>query len=166
MADATSPVAYGTTIPPVGNISLAKLPDAIPPSPSDMVWASQFIAAEGRYRSRRMTFAQVQTHARPACVYVNADHAATPTEVGFYLDASGGDFTLTLPSIGDVGGLEIAILNVGTAGTATVAGQAADSLVGPAGLLPSLAFRPGETARLRAVVVPSPARSGWYLVGV
>ena len=174
MADPTMPAvaptvdAPGSPIvtPPTDFYTIDRLQIAVQLYPGDLIQIEQYDPAKPGYLSKQVTFEAFRRLTHPDVTYVTTDHAAITMDCGFAGDAAAGPFTIALMPVAQMGCREMPILNVGATGSFVVAGQAGDLIYGPAGPLQSLSFAPGETARLRAVSVPAPSRSGWYLVGV
>lgn len=142
------------------------LPIATELYPGDLLQIEQFVPAFGRHRSMQISYEAFRRLTHPDATHLTADHDATPMDCAFTGNASAGSFNLRLLPLAQMGCRELPVLNVGPSGSFTVRGRPGEPIVSPTGPVDSLSFRPGETARLRAVTVPEPAISGWYLVGV
>lgn len=150
-----------TTFQTIPNLQVATTINA-----GDLIWLEQYNPGLGRYESKQIAYEAFRRLTHPDATYVTANRAAIMADCGFAGDGSAGPFVVTLLPIAQMGCREIPILNVGTTGSFTVEGQPGEPIIGPAGSAAQLSFGPGETARLRAVSVPAPSLSGWYLVGV
>lgn len=166
MADTTTIEGVGTTSPPTGFIKLSALPKATPFGVNDLLHVSQVDPLTGLYASRRASFDQVCRGARPPADHLTGSASATVGASGFTADASLGDIILELLPLEQAGFRELPIINAGPSGLLTLIPHPGESVVTPFGLVESVSLRPGETVRVRAVSVPAPARSGWYLVCV
>lgn len=70
-------------------------------------------------------------------------------------DASGGDFTLTLPNAGNSGDLVLYIVKSTSAGTVTIDGNGAQQIVGSATIQ--------LTKQYESIILLTDTGSGWYI---
>lgn len=176
MADPTpaaaAPAVLATTTAPKGFLPLSRLPRAAWPAPGDLLFVSQLDPGAAAWASRAGTFAQLAAAGRPPTRHAvdAASAVVAPGDSGLTLDPAAGDFAVALPPVAAALAPEVAFLHVGAGGVATLVPAPGEAILRPDGAggtaLAALPLRPAETVRLRAVALPAPARSGWYLVSV